>query len=68
MSDDSKSAGKKKIPLQNRLSSIVGHGQEKLTSRVKEWDARKALDAVLGVPLYFDDRAVIASNIAVIAQ
>ena len=50
MSDDSKSAGKKKIPLQNRLSSIVGHGQEKLTSRVKEWDARKALDAVLDAP------------------
>ena len=50
MSDDSKSADKKKIPLQNRLSSIVGHGQEKLTSRVKEWDARKALDAVLDAP------------------
>ena len=47
--DDSKS-GEDKSSLQNRLSRIFGHGQEKLTGRVKEWDARKALDAVLDAP------------------
>jgi len=50
MSDDFPSPDKKKVPLQNRLSRIVGHGQEKLSSRVKEWDARKTLDAVLDAP------------------
>jgi len=50
MSDDIPSPDKKKVPLQNRLSRIVGHGQEKLSSRVKEWDARKTLDAVLDAP------------------
>jgi len=47
--DDSKSSDDSS-PLQNRLSRIVGHGQEKLSSRVKDWDARKALDAVLDAP------------------
>ena len=50
MSDDNSSPEKQKLPLQNRLSRIVGHGQEKLSSRVKEWDARKTLDAVLDAP------------------
>jgi len=50
MSDDIPSPDKKKVPLQNRLSRIVGHGQDKLSSRVKEWDARKTLDAVLDAP------------------
>ena len=35
---------------QKRLSRIFGHGQENLASRIKEWDARKALDAVLDAP------------------
>jgi hypothetical protein len=47
--DDSKSSDDSS-PLQNRLSRIVGHGQEKLSNRVKDWDARKALDAVLDAP------------------
>ena len=48
MSDDSKSAGKKKIPLQNRLSSIVGHGQVNLEGQ--RMGRSKALDAVLDAP------------------
>ena len=47
--DDSKSEDDS-LPLQNRLSRILGHGQEKLSGRVKEWDARRALDAVLDAP------------------
>ncbi len=48
-SGDSKS-GRDDSSSQRRLSRIFGHGQEKLTNRVKEWDARKALDAVLDAP------------------
>ena len=50
MSED---AGKPKddsSSLQNKLSRILGHGQEKLRTSVKDWDARKALDAVLDAP------------------
>ncbi|MDC0556190.1 MMPL family transporter [Candidatus Poseidoniaceae archaeon] len=50
MSKDDSKSGEDTSPLQNRLSRIVGHGQEKLSSRVKDWDARKALDAVLDAP------------------
>ena len=49
VTDDSKS-GEDPSSRKNRLSRIFGHGQEKLTDRVKEWDARKALDAVLDAP------------------
>lgn len=50
MSKDDSKSGEEPSPLQNRLSRIVGHGQEKLSSRVKDWDARKTLDAVLDAP------------------
>ena len=50
MSDEKIKPDGEKSSLQNKLSSIFGHGQERLTSRVKEWDARKALDAVLDAP------------------
>ena len=50
MSDDSSKASDDPSSLQNKLSRIVGHGQEKLRSSVKDWDARKALDAVLDAP------------------
>ena len=47
MSSDSSKAGDDSSSLQNKLSRIVGHGQEKLRGSVKDWNARKALDAVL---------------------
>ena len=50
MSQDDSKSGDDSASLQNRLSRILGHGQEKLSGRVKEWDARKALDAVLDAP------------------
>ena len=50
MSQDDSKSGDDSASLQNRLSRILGHGQEKLTGRVKEWHARKALDAVLDAP------------------
>ena len=50
MSQDDSKSGDDSSSLQNRLSRILGHGQEKLSGRVKEWDARKALDAVLDAP------------------
>lgn len=50
MSDDSSAPDEEKTSLQNRLSRIFGHGQDKLSSRVKDWDARKTLDAVLDAP------------------
>ena len=49
VADDSK-PDDESSSLQNRLSRIFGHGQENLTNRVKEWDARKTLDAVLDAP------------------
>jgi predicted RND superfamily exporter protein len=50
--DDSKSSGPKSS-LQDRLSNLVGHGQEKLLTGVKEFNARKALEAVLDAPKSF---------------
>ena len=50
MSEDDSKPKDDSSSLQNRLSRIFGHGQEKLSGRVKEWDARKALDAVLDAP------------------
>ena len=50
MSSDDSKAGDDSSSLQNKLSRIVGHGQEKLRSSVKDWNARKALDAVLDAP------------------
>ncbi|MDP6869797.1 MAG: MMPL family transporter [Candidatus Poseidoniaceae archaeon] len=53
MTDEYESESDNDEPLQNRLSVILGHGQHKLTSRVKEFNARKALDAVLEAPQMF---------------
>jgi len=50
MSQDSSKPGDDPSSLQSKLSRIVGHGQEKLRSSVKDWNARKALDAVLDAP------------------
>ena len=50
MSEEGSKAGDDPSSLQNKLSRIVGHGQEKLRTSVKDWDARKALDAVLDAP------------------
>ncbi|MGB1474846.1 MAG: efflux RND transporter permease subunit [Candidatus Poseidoniaceae archaeon] len=50
MSQDKSKARDDQSSLQNKLSRIVGHGQEKLRTSVKDWDARKALDAVLDAP------------------
>ena len=50
MSEDDSKPEDDSSSRQKRLSRIFGHGQENLTSRVKEWDARKALDAVLDAP------------------
>ena len=47
--DDSKSSGDP-TSLQDKLSRIVGHGQDKFKSSVKDFDAKKALDAVLDAP------------------
>ena len=51
MSEDGSKAGKDSSKLQDKLSRIVGHGQEKFRNSVKDWDARKALDAVLDLSL-----------------
>ncbi len=51
--EDSESGPDEPSSLQKRLSSIFGHGQEKLSTRVKEFNARKALDAVLDAPKSF---------------
>ena len=50
MSQDKSNSKDDQSSLQNKLSRIVGHGQEKLRTSVKDWDARKALDAVLDAP------------------
>ncbi len=50
MSKDDSKSDKDSVSLQNRLSRIFGHGQEKLSKTVKDWDTRKALDAVLDAP------------------
>ena len=50
MSQDKSKSRDDQSSLQNKLSRIVGHGQEKLRTSVKDWDARKALDAVLDAP------------------
>ncbi|MEC8789335.1 MAG: MMPL family transporter, partial [Candidatus Thermoplasmatota archaeon] len=50
MSQDKSKSKDDQSSLQNKLSRIVGHGQEKLRTSVKDWDARKALDAVLDAP------------------
>tara|TARA_B100000683_G_C12511268_1_gene561038 strand:+ start:14220 stop:17216 length:2997 start_codon:yes stop_codon:yes gene_type:complete len=50
MSQDKSKPKDDQSSLQNKLSRIVGHGQEKLRTSVKDWDARKALDAVLDAP------------------
>ncbi|MGB1828072.1 MAG: efflux RND transporter permease subunit [Candidatus Poseidoniaceae archaeon] len=50
VSQDKSKARDDQSSLQNKLSRIVGHGQEKLRTSVKDWDARKALDAVLDAP------------------
>ena len=50
MSVDKSKSNDDQSSLQNKLSRIVGHGQEKLRTSVKDWDARKALDAVLDAP------------------
>ena len=46
MSQDSSKPRDAPSSLQIKLSRIVGHGQEKLRSSAKDWDARKALEAV----------------------
>ena len=50
MSQDKSKSTDDQSSLQNKLSRIVGHGQEKLRTSVKDWDAKKALDAVLDAP------------------
>lgn len=50
MSQDSSKPRDAPSSLQIKLSRIVGHGQEKLRSSAKDWDARKALEAVLDAP------------------
>lgn len=51
--DDSGSSSDKPPSLQDRLAGIFGHGQESLSRRVKEFDARRTLDAVLDAPKSF---------------
>ena len=50
MSEDGSKPKDDSSSLQNKISRIFGHGQEKLRNTVKDWDARKALDAVLDAP------------------
>ena len=50
MSEDGLKPKDDSSSLQNKISRIFGHGQEKLRNTVKDWDARKALDAVLDAP------------------
>ena len=50
MSEDGSKPKDDSSSLQNKISRIFGHGQEKLRNSVKDWDARKALDAVLDEP------------------
>ena len=50
MSEEKSDPSDKRSTLQERLFTITRHGQESLSNRVKEWDARKALDAVLEAP------------------
>lgn len=50
MSQDSSKPRDAPSSLQIKLSRIVGHGQEKLRTSAKDWDARKALEAVLDAP------------------
>ena len=50
MAKDESKGDDKSSNLQDRLSGILGHGQEKLSGRIKDWDARKTLDAVLDAP------------------
>ena len=50
MSEDESRPEDDSSSLQNRLSRIFGHGQEKLRDSVKDWDARKTLDVVLDAP------------------
>jgi len=50
MSEDESRPEDDSSSLQNRLSRIFGHGQEKLRGSVKDWDARKTLDVVLDAP------------------
>ena len=50
MSEDGSKPKDDSSSLQNKISRIFGHGQEKLRNSVKDWDARKALDAVLDAP------------------
>ena len=50
MSEDGSKPKDDTSSLQNKISRIFGHGQEKLRNSVKDWDARKALDAVLDAP------------------
>ena len=43
MAKDESKGDDKSSNLQDRLSGILGHGQEKLSGRIKDWDARKLL-------------------------
>ena len=50
MSEDESGPKDDSSSLQDKLSRIFGHGQEKLRENVKDWNARKTLDAVLDAP------------------
>ncbi|MBJ64713.1 MAG: hypothetical protein CMB55_07975, partial [Euryarchaeota archaeon] len=50
MSEDESGPKDDSSSLQDKLSRIFGHGQEKLRGSVKDWNARKTLDAVLDAP------------------
>ena len=50
MSEESPEPEDDSSSLQKKLSRIFGHGQEKLRTSVKDWNARKAFDAVLDAP------------------
>ena len=51
MSEDESGPKDDSSSLQDKLSRIFGHGQEKLRENVKDWNARKTLDAVLDLSL-----------------
>ena len=53
MSEDESGPKDDSSSLQDKLSRIFGHGQEKLRGSVKDWDARKTFDAVLDAPKSF---------------
>ncbi|HIF46266.1 MAG TPA: hypothetical protein EYQ73_05670 [Candidatus Poseidoniales archaeon] len=51
--DNSQSDDSKPESLQDKIGGILGFGQDALSSRIKEFDARKTLDAMLDAPKTF---------------